>query len=125
MKGFVDDIEKITLANTYFRYVVFTAPHSQLVVMCLAPGEEIGIEVHTENDQFLRIEKGTGKAVIDGEVSEIHDGFAIIIPAGSMHNIINSSSGEMKLYTIYSPPHHPDSTTHKTKAEALKVESHH
>ncbi|MFH1827009.1 MAG: cupin domain-containing protein [bacterium] len=119
MKGFLDNIEKLTLENTYFRKVLFTGQHSQLVLMSLAPNEEIGEEVHEVTDQFLRIEQGEGKAIIDGEEQAIKDDDAIIVPAGSIHNIINTSSEkELKLYTIYSPAHHKDGTIHKTKAEA-------
>jgi mannose-6-phosphate isomerase-like protein (cupin superfamily) len=123
MAGYFGHIEKDTLENSFFRKVLFTAPHSQLVVMSLKPGEEIGMEVHPDNDQFLRFEKGIGKAIIAGEEFEIKDGDCVVIPAGNQHNIINTSATEeMKLYTIYSPAHHPDGTVHKTKAEALAAE---
>ncbi len=119
MVGFVDNIEGKTLSNDYFRQVIYTAPHSQLVVMSLLPGEEIGKEVHTV-DQFLRIEQGTGKAILNGEEHEIGDGTAIVVPAGTEHNIINTSqTDKMKLYTVYSPAQHKDGTIHKTKEEAL------
>ena len=119
MVGFVDNIEGKTLSNDYFRQVIYTAPHSQLVVMSLLPGEEIGKEVHTV-DQFLRIEQGTGKAILNGEEHEIGDGTAIVVPAGPEHNIINTSqTDKMKLYTVYSPAQHKDGTIHKTKEEAL------
>jgi mannose-6-phosphate isomerase-like protein (cupin superfamily) len=121
-QGYVADIEKATADNTYFRQVLFTAPHSQLVVMCLLPGEDIGMETHAENDQFLRIESGHGIVIMNGEQTEIQAGSAIVIPAGAQHNIVNSSEGEMKLYTIYSPAHHPEGTIHATKAEALESE---
>lgn len=121
MTGFIADIEKETLENENFRKVLYTAPNSQLVVMSLNPGEEIGEEVHEEHDQFIRIEKGDGKAVLGGEESEIKDDWAVVVPAGVRHNVINTSSGEkMKLYTIYSPPEHPDGTIHKTKGEAME-----
>jgi mannose-6-phosphate isomerase-like protein (cupin superfamily) len=124
MKGYVDNIEKITLENENFRKVLYTARYSQLVVMALGPGEEIGEEVHGL-DQFLRIEKGTGKAVLDGVEHEIMDGSAIVVPAGTRHNIVNSSADKpLKLYTVYSPPNHRDGVLHKTKAEAEKDEEH-
>jgi len=123
MAGYSGHIEKDTLENTFFRKVLFTGPHSQLVLMCLKPSEEIGMEVHEGNDQFFRFEKGYGKVVIGGEEFIVEDGDAAIVPAGQMHNIINTSdSEELKLYTIYSPAHHPDGTVHKTKEEALAAE---
>jgi len=119
MTGFVGNIEEKTLQNDYFREVLFTAQHSQLVVMSLNPNEEIGMEVHEIVDQFIRVEQGNGKAILNGEEYVISDGFAIVIPAGTQHNIINTSSEEkLKLYTIYSPAHHRDKTIHKTKQEA-------
>lgn len=119
MTGYVSNIEEKSLENDYFREVLFTSQHSQLVVMSLNPKEEIGMEVHEIVDQFIRVEQGEGKAILNGEEHEILDGFAIVIPAGTQHNIINTSSNEkMKLYTIYSPAHHKDKTIHKTKAEA-------
>lgn len=122
MAGYVVNIEEETKENENFRKVLFTAPHSQLVVMSLKPGEEIGLEVH-ELDQFIRIESGEGKAVLDGQEHEIRDDFAIVIPQGTHHNIINTSEDkEMKLYTIYSPAEHPEGTIHKTKAEAESAE---
>ena len=125
MTGYYGHIEKDTLGNTFFRKVLFTAPHSQLVLMCLKPSEEIGMEVHTDNDQFFRFEKGEGKVVIDGEEFIVAEGDAVIVPAGQMHNVINTSKAEeLKLYTIYSPAHHPDGTIHKTKGEALAAEGH-
>lgn len=118
-KGFVANIEELSAQNSNFRKVIYTATHSQLVLMSLKPLEEIGMEVHPDNDQFLRIESGEGKAVIDGNETPFNDGFAIIIPAGSQHNIINTSdSKEVKLYTIYSPAHHRLDVIHATKAEA-------
>lgn len=117
--GFVTNIEKETLENTNFRKVLFTAKHSQLVVMHLQPGEEIGEETHTL-DQFIRVEKGTGKTIMNGEETAIADGNAIVIPAGTKHNVVNTSQIEsMKVYTIYSPPEHRDGTIHATKADAL------
>jgi mannose-6-phosphate isomerase-like protein (cupin superfamily) len=119
MKGYADNIEKLSLANGSFRKVLYTAKHSQLVLMSLQPGEEIGEEVHEENDQFLRIEKGTGKAVIDGNEYALEDGSAVVVPAGAKHNIINASATEpMKLYTLYAPAHHREGVEHATKAVA-------
>ncbi len=126
MTGFVDNIEEKTLANNYFREVLFTGKYSQLVVMSLLPNEEIGMEVHSTVDQFFRIEKGQGKVIMNGEEYEIKDGSAIVVPAGTEHNVINISSTEpLKLYTVYSPPNHPDGKIHKTKAEAMADEEDH
>jgi mannose-6-phosphate isomerase-like protein (cupin superfamily) len=119
MKGFKTNIEKDTLENRKFRKVLYTGIHSQLVLMSLRPKEEIGMETHTENDQFFRFEAGEGKVIIDGNVYEVSDGVAIVVPAGAKHNIINiSDSKELKLYTIYSPPHHKDGIVRITKEEA-------
>jgi len=119
MKGYVDNIEQLTKENNNFRKVLYTAHYSQLVLMSLLPNEEIGEEVHGL-DQFLRIEGGTGKAVLDGVEHPIADGFAIVVPAGTRHNIINTSATEpMKLYTLYSPPDHLDAAIHATKADAI------
>lgn len=119
MHGFNGNIEKETLENTDFRKVLYTAKHSQLVLMSLRPKEEIGLEVHADNDQFFRIEQGQGKCVIDGNEYALADGSAIIVPAGARHNIINTSeTKELKLYTIYSPAHHQDTIVRATKAEA-------
>ena len=124
MKGFVDNIEKITEENSNFRKVLYTAHHSQLVVMSLKPKEEIGMEVH-KLDQFFRIEKGVGRVVIDGVKHVIRSGTAIIVPAGAKHNVINTSSKRpLRLYTIYSPPEHMDKVIRKTKAEAEAKEEH-
>ncbi len=121
MTGFVTDIEKETLANSYFRRVLYTGKHIQLVVMALKPEEEIGWEVHPDSDQFLRIESGEGKAIIGNVEYSLGDGSVVIVPAGVEHNIINTSTEkELKLYTIYTPPHHPDGTIHRTKEEAEK-----
>lgn len=117
MAGFVTNIETDTLSNDNFRKVIFTAPHSQLVLMSLLPNEEIGMETHDHVDQFFRIEKGAGMVIINGEEHQISDGFAIVIPAGTEHNVIAGSEG-LKLYTIYSPANHKDGIIHKTKAEA-------
>ncbi|MFH1621030.1 MAG: cupin domain-containing protein [Patescibacteria group bacterium] len=123
MSGFYEDLEQKTLDNQYFREVLFTGPYSQLVVMSLLPNEEIGMEVHHTVDQFIRVEKGTGKAVIDGEEFELKDGSAVVVPAGANHNILNTSPDEpLKLYTVYAPPNHPEGTIHKTKAEADAAE---
>ena len=126
MAGYHGDIEKITLRNEYFREVLFTGPHSQLVVMAIKPGDEIGQETHNGNDQFFRIEAGKGKAVLAGKEFPLEDGMVVVVPAGVQHNIINTSANEMlKLYTIYSPPQHPEGTVHKTKTEADAHEHHH
>ena len=119
MKGFNINIEKAVLENNNYRKVLYTSKHSQLVLMSLKPKEEIGMEVHPDNDQFFRFEKGTGKCVIDGNEYEVKDGSAIVIPAGAEHNVINvSENTDLKLYTIYSPAHHKDGVVIKTKAEA-------
>ena len=126
MIGYVGPIEKTTLDNSYFRQVLFTGKHSQLVVMCLQPGEEIGKEMHANVDQFFRIENGNAKFIF-GEKEEhlVGDGDAVVVPAGTYHNVINMSSVKpLKLYTIYSPPVHPGGTVHKTKAEAEAAEHH-
>jgi len=124
MKGYITNIEKDSLENTNFRKVLYTAKNSQLVLMSLKPKEEIGAEVHTL-DQFIRIEKGTGKAVLDGVEHPLEDGSAVVIPAGTNHNIINTSpSEEMGLYTIYSPPEHQDGVVRATKADAEASEEH-
>lgn len=119
MKGFVSNIEKDTLENENFRKVLYTGKHSQLVLMSLQPKEEIGMEVHPDNDQFFRFEKGQGKCIIDGNESELADGVAVVVPAGAEHNIINTSETEpLELYTIYSPAHHQDGVVRATKKEA-------
>jgi mannose-6-phosphate isomerase-like protein (cupin superfamily) len=127
MTGFVGDIEKLTEKNNYFREVLYTGKYAQLVVMCLQPGEEIGDEVHHTVDQFFRIEAGEAKFVFnEKEEHRVHSGDAVIVPAGTFHNVINTSSKEpLKLYTVYSPPNHPDGTIHKTKAEAEAAEAAH
>lgn len=123
MNGYVDNIEEKTKANSYFRQVLFTGKNSQLVVMSLKPSEEIGIEVHNNVDQFFRFEQGQGKVIIDGQESVVGDGMAVVVPAGAQHNVINTSSSEdLKLYTIYSPPNHPEGTVHQTKDEAMAAE---
>ena len=119
MKGFNINIERETLENGNHRKVLYTAKHCQLVLMSLNPGEEIGMEMHPDNDQFLRFEQGEGKCVIDGNEYEVKDGSVIIVPAGAEHNVINTSSDiELRLYTIYSPAHHKDGVVRATKAEA-------
>ena len=123
MTGYVANIEEETLKNENFRKVLFTGKYCQLVVMSLKPGEEIGMEVHNNLDQFFRIDAGEGKVIMNGEEREVEDGFAFIVPAGTEHNVLNTSSEkDLKLYTIYSPPNHPDGTIHKTKEEADKAE---
>ncbi len=118
MKGFVTDIEKETFANDNFRKVLYTSKHQQLVVMSIVPGGEIGEETHTDVDQFLRIEMGQGKAIVNGVEHEVSDGFSITVPAGTKHNVVNTSSEvPLKLYTVYSPPNHKDGLVHKTKAD--------
>ena len=119
MKGFKINIEKITKDNNSFRKVLYTSKHSQLVLMSLRPKEEIGEEIHPDNDQFFRIESGHGKCIIDGHEYEIKDGDAVVIPAGAKHNIINmDANAVLKMYTIYSPPHHKDKLVRVTKKEA-------
>jgi mannose-6-phosphate isomerase-like protein (cupin superfamily) len=126
MASYVVDIERRTSENTWFREVLFTGPHAQLVVMALRPGEEIGMETHDDVDQFIRVESGHGTAILDGQRHALQDGSAVVIPAGTSHNIVNVSPSEtLKLYTLYSPPEHPDGTVHKTKAEAENYEREH
>lgn len=117
MKGFVQDIEKVAIMNEDFRQVLYTAKNCQLVVMALKPNEEIGAEVH-KLDQFFRVEEGNGEAVLDGVRTAISAGFAVLVPAGTNHNIINTGNGPLKLYTIYAPPNHRDGVVHQTRAEA-------
>lgn len=126
MIGYVANIENKTEANNFFREVVFTGPHLQLVVMSLKPSEEIGMEVHPNVDQFFRIEEGQGKVVMNTEEHNIKNGDAIVVPAGTQHNVINTSTTKaLKLYTIYTPPQHKDKTVHQTKAEAMADEEDH
>lgn len=124
MIGYAGNVEKETLKNNYFRKVLYTGKHAQLVLMCLQPGEEIGDEVHKNVDQFFRIEEGEAKFVLNEKEKHIvSDGGAVIVPAGTYHNVINNSNTKkLKLYTIYSPPNHPDKTIHKTKIEAEEAE---
>jgi mannose-6-phosphate isomerase-like protein (cupin superfamily) len=123
MTGFVQDIEGLAIANDDFRRVLYTAHHCQLVVMALKPQEEIGAEVHTL-DQFFRVEAGTGVAILDGVRTAIAPGVAVLVPAGVHHNIINTGSVSLKLYTLYAPPNHRDRTVHHTRAEAEADEEH-
>lgn len=126
MIGYKGPIEELTRNNSNFRQVFYTAPHSQLVLMALLPSEEIGMEVHPDNDQFFRFESGEGKVIIAGVEHLVKDGDTAVVPAGTEHNVINiSSTSPLKLYTIYSPAHHPDGTIHKTKAEAMEAEKEH
>jgi mannose-6-phosphate isomerase-like protein (cupin superfamily) len=126
MAGYVTKLEKKALANTYFREVLFTAAHSQLVVMSIAPGEDIGMETHADVDQFIRIEAGTGKAILNGKEHDLEDGSAVVIPAGTEHNIVNGSTSKtLQLYTVYTPPQHPKGTVHKTRADAMAAEKEH
>ena len=126
MAGYSINLEQKTLANEAFRSVLYTTERCQLVVMTLKPGEEIGMEHHTGHDQFIRVESGEGVAIVDGKRHNLEDGVAVIIPAGTEHNVINTSDTiSLRLYTIYTPPEHPDGTIHKTKAEADEYEKHH
>lgn len=119
MKGYKGNIEKDTIENSNFRKVLYTAKHSQLVVMSLKPQEEIGFEVHADNDQFFRFEAGQGQVMVDDTLHEVSDGTAVIVPAGARHNVVNTSETEdLKMYTIYSPAHHRDGVVHATKVEA-------
>ncbi len=125
MKGYITGIEEATTTNTLYRKVLYTAKHSQLVLMSLKPGEEIGEEVH-ELDQFIRFEAGEGSVVLDGEKHPVKDGAAVVIPAGTRHNVVNTSPGaDLKLYSIYSPPEHKANTVHRTKQEADADHDHH
>lgn len=124
MQPFHGNIEQLTLENTFFRKVLYAGPHSQLVVMCLQGGEEIGTEIHDKEDQFIRVEKGAAKAILAGQEYELGEDMAIIVPAGMEHNVINTSAtDELKLYTIYSPAHHAEGTIHETKADADAAEA--
>jgi mannose-6-phosphate isomerase-like protein (cupin superfamily) len=117
MKGFVQDIESLATKNAEFRQVLYTAKHCQLVLMALKPKEEIGAEVHTL-DQFFRVEEGSGEAILDGVRTPIRAGFAIVVPAGANHNIVNTGTRPLKLYTLYAPPNHRDGVVHHTRADA-------
>ena len=124
MTGWVGNVEAATIENTNFRTVLFTGANIQLTVMCLAPGEEIGVEMHDHLDQFLRIEQGSGRVTFGPSASqvdeehEVGDDWAIVVPGGVWHNVINTGSGELKLYSLYAPPEHPSGTVHRTKKEA-------
>jgi mannose-6-phosphate isomerase-like protein (cupin superfamily) len=127
MNGWVGDIEKETVDNSTFRTVVFTGEHTQLTVMRLGPGEDIGLEVHEDRDQFLRLESGSGRAQMGPRQDELEEqdveaDWAVIVPAGLWHNIVNTGDGDLKLYSLYSPPEHPPNTVHETKAEAEAAE---
>ena len=118
MKGYVDDIERATLENQDFRRVLYTGKNLQLVLMTLPPGCDIGEEVHDDRDQFFRIEEGRGTIVIDGNANKVEDDFAVIVPAGARHNVINDGDSPLKLYTVYGPPEHKDGVVHRDKAQA-------
>ncbi len=122
MKGYVVNIEKEALENTNFRKVLYTAKNSQLVLMSLAPGEDIGEEIH-QLDQFIRVDKGSGKTILNGVEYPISDGWAIVVPQGIRHNVVNTGTEPMKIYTVYSPPNHIDGTVHITKADAIADEA--
>jgi mannose-6-phosphate isomerase-like protein (cupin superfamily) len=128
MLGWIGDIERETLENTTFRTVVFTGEHTQLTVMSIEPGDDIGREVHPEHDQFLRIEQGTARVELsrsENDVEQSHDAaaeWAVIVPAGIWHNVVNTGSDALKVYSLYSPPEHPDGTVHLTKADAMAAE---
>ncbi|HSM95448.1 MAG TPA: cupin domain-containing protein [Rhizomicrobium sp.] len=124
MKGFVADIEELTEENSDFRRVLYTGKNLQLVLMAIAPGGEIGEEVHRDRDQFFRVEKGNGEVVIDGNRSKIKGDDAIIVPAGARHNVVNTGDKPLQLYTLYAPPEHRDRTVHATKADAEASEEH-
>lgn len=120
MKGFVADIEELTEENSDFRRVLYTGKNLQLVLMAIQPGEDIGEEVHDDRDQFFRVEKGDGEVLIDGNRSKIKGDDAIIVPAGARHNVVNTGSEPLRLYTLYAPPEHRDGTVHRTKAEVTE-----
>jgi mannose-6-phosphate isomerase-like protein (cupin superfamily) len=128
MVGWAGDIEQATRSNANFRTVLYTGEHAQLTVMCLGPGEDIGVEAHAHLDQFLRIEEGTGRldlGTAEGSLDEhvdVSDGWAVIVPAGTWHNVTNTGTADLKLYSLYSPPEHPDGTVHRTRAEADAAE---
>jgi mannose-6-phosphate isomerase-like protein (cupin superfamily) len=123
MNGYITNIEKASLENTEFRRVLYTAQHSQLVLMSLLPGEDIGQETH-ELDQFIRIEKGKAKVTLDGVTHDVEDNYAVIVPAGTEHNVLNIGDESLKLYTLYSPPEHKDGVVRKTKHDAATQEEH-
>ena len=121
MHGLATDIEAATRANDDFRRVAYTGRNLQLVLMALQPGEDIGAEVHTGHDQFFRVETGSGEFVIDGATTSISDGWAMIVPAGAQHNVINTGAEPLRLYTLYAPPHHRNQVVRATKADALAI----
>lgn len=131
MTGWVDDIQEATLGNATFRTVLFTGEHLQLTVMRLGPGEEIGLEVHPDRDQFIRVEQGRARVTFgpsESEIAETHDvedDWAVAIPAGTWHNVSNAGDDELRLYSLYAPPEHPDGTVHETKADADRAEAEH
>jgi mannose-6-phosphate isomerase-like protein (cupin superfamily) len=128
MRGWVGDIEQATIENATFRTVLFTGEHTQLTVMSIAPGEDIGLEIHEDHDQFLRVERGSARVELgpsEDQLDEVHDveaDWAVIVPAGTWHNVVNTGDGELKVYSLYSPPEHPDGTVHRTKADAEAAE---
>jgi mannose-6-phosphate isomerase-like protein (cupin superfamily) len=128
MRGWVGDIEQATIENATFRTVLFTGEHAQLTVMSIAPGEDIGLEIHEDHDQFLRVERGSARVELgpsEDQLDEVHDveaDWAVIVPAGTWHNVVNTGDGELKVYSLYSPPEHPDGTVHRTKADAEAAE---
>jgi mannose-6-phosphate isomerase-like protein (cupin superfamily) len=125
MNGYITNIERDTLVNEDFRRVLFTGPNLQLVLMTLRPGEDIGLETHDDHDQFIRVETGTGVARLSGEEMRLEDGSIVVIPAGVEHNIVNTSQDEpLRLYTLYSPPEHPEGTVHHTREDATLTERH-
>jgi mannose-6-phosphate isomerase-like protein (cupin superfamily) len=124
VKGFVQDIEKLTVENGLFRRVLYTGKNLQLVLMTLQPGEDIGEEVHDDRDQFFRVEEGRGEVLIDGATTPIEDDIGIVVPAGARHNVRNTGKEPLRLYTIYGPPEHKDGTVHRTRAEAHAQEEH-
>lgn len=124
MQGYVNDIEHLTLENNNYRQVIYTGKHLQLVLMALKPGEEIGEEVHSDRDQFFRIEEGRGTVMIDGESHKIKSDTAIVVPAGARHNVINTSDKTLKLYTLYGPPNHRDGVVYRKKEEAEASKEH-
>lgn len=131
MAGWVGDVGRTAEHNTYFRQVVYTGDRMQLVVMSLQPGQDIGLEVHDSVEQLIRVESGRATVTLgpsEHEVTEAHDvaaGWAVVVPAGTWHNVVNEGAADLRLSTVYGPPQHPDATVHKTKAEAIAAEAHH
>jgi mannose-6-phosphate isomerase-like protein (cupin superfamily) len=124
MKGYIDNIEDLTKGNNDFRRVLYTGQNLQLVLMAIQPGDDIGAEVHEDHDQFFRVDAGRGEVEIDGKRTPIEDGFAVIVPAGARHNVINTGSNPLRLYTLYAPPEHKDGVVARTKADAEAHEEH-